>query len=348
MIIDANVYWMPEELFQDPALSEKFLAIIPEKFGWSGHMEQIEGTNKRQIVLEKPKGYQSLNYAEGDYILEQQIKDMDDAGIEKAILKLPGCQEFLNLEFCRLFNDKMVEHAKKSKGRLIPLAVIPPYPDLENMAELERCSLELGIKTVQLSAHYGDKYLDDELFSVFFEKLNELKMSAYVHHTPVPVEYQSFSKYNNVRRSYGRCVDQGLAVGRELFSGFFEKYPNVKLIHSMLGGGFFAIANMMFPHASKTTEEINRFQMDNSGNLEKIFKENIYFEMSHAQPWGGKQLECAVEVLGADHIIFGSSYPVRKEWMSGGPQFIKALDINEEEKKLILYENAKILYKIDE
>ena len=75
-------------------------------------------------------------------------------------------------------------------------------------------------------------------------------------------------------------------------------------------------------------------------------EENLFFEMSHAQPWGKEQLECAVKVLGADHIIYGSSYPVRSEWLTDGPDFVKQLDISSEAKELILEGNAKRLYHI--
>lgn len=343
MIIDANMYYIPEELFQDETLLQRFLAEVPARDGWYAHCEEIIGSGGlRQILLEKPKGYQNLNYAQHDYILENQLADLDAAGVDAALLKTPCCQEWMSLEMCRYFNDHMAAHAAKSGGRLIPVAVVPPYGTPENLAELERCHKELGMRAVQLSAHYGDAYLDDERFAGFFAKLNELGMNAYVHHTPVPVEYQSFYQYNNVRRSYGRIVDQGLAVTRELFGGFFDRYPNVKLIHSMLGGGFFSIANMMFPHKAKQ-ETVSRFQSDNEKVVEQ-FKNNLYFEMSHAQPWGKAQLECAVKVLGADHIVWGTSYPVRKEWLLDGPDFVRTLDIPAEDQELILGENARRLY----
>lgn len=343
MIIDANMYYIPEELFQDETLLQRFLAEVPARDGWYAHCEEIPGSGElRQILLEKPKGYQNLNYAQHDYILENQLADLDAAGVDAALLKTPCCQEWMSLEMCRYFNDHMAAHAAKSGGRLIPVAVVPPYGAPENLAELERCHKELGMRAVQLSAHYGDAYLDDERFAGFFAKLNELGMNAYVHHTPVPVEYQSFYQYNNVRRSYGRIVDQGLAVTRELFGGFFDRYPNVKLIHSMLGGGFFSIANMMFPHKAKQ-ETVSRFQSDNEKVVEQ-FKNNLYFEMSHAQPWGKAQLECAVKVLGADHILWGTSYPVRKEWLLDGPDFVRTLDIPAEDQELILGENARRLY----
>lgn len=346
-MIDANMYWIPECIFTEEALMKQFLNEVPAEYDWHGYCKDVPGTEgKKQIVLEKPKGSQNLNYVQGDYVLETQLADMDAADIEKALLKIPGCHEWLGLEMCKLFNDGMYEHGKRSRGRLIPLAVVPPYGTPESLAELERCHDELGMNAVQVSAHYGKEYLDDESFAAFFSKVNELGMNVYVHHTPIPAEYQSFCNYNNVRRSYGRCVDQGLAVGRETFSDFFVKYPRIKMVHSMLGGGFFAIAGMMFPHQSKGKEDVSRFQSDN-GQMEKRFREHIYFEMSHAQPWGKDALECAVKVLGADHIIFGSSYPVRKEWLSEGPEFIKQLDISQEDKGLILEGNARAIYKFE-
>ncbi len=344
MIIDSNMYYIPEELFDNQQLLEQFLSEVPEKDGWYAHCEEIPGSDGLlQIIVEKPKGYQNLNYAQHDYILENQLADMDKAGVDKAYLKTPCCQEWMSLEMCRFFNDHMAEHAARSGGRLIPLAVVPPYGTPENLAELVRCHDELGMEAVQLSAHYGDAYLDDERFAGFFEKLNELGMNAYVHHTPVPVEYNSFCDYNNVRRSLGRNVDQALAVSRELFSGFFDKYPNIKLVHSQLGGGFFAFANMMFPKKAKQ-ESVSRFKSDNDSVVEH-FKNNVYFEMSHAQPWGREQLTCAVKVLGADHILWGTSYPVRKEWLLEGADFVRDLDLTEEEKAMLLGENAAALYK---
>ncbi|TCL61255.1 hypothetical protein EDD76_101353 [Kineothrix alysoides] len=347
MIIDANMYWFPEELFDDEELMKQFLDEIPGEYGWYGYSEEIaEKNGLKQIVLEKPKGFQNLNYAQHDYILENQLNDLDIAGVEKAVLKVPCCQEWMGLSMSRYFNDKMYEHAKKSNGRLIPLAIVPPYPTQENIDELVRCHDKLHINALQMSAHYGDVYLDDERFGLFFEKVNELDMTVYIHHTPVPVEYNSFYEFNNVRRSYGRCVDQGLAISRELFSGFFVKYPNIKFVHSMLGGGFFAISNMLFPKKTKT-ETVNRFETDNE-KVEEQFKNNIYFEMSHAQPWGKVQLECAIKILGADHVIFGTSYPVRREWLLGGVEFVNNLDISEFEKGLVLGKNAQKLYKIEE
>lgn len=345
MAIDTNVYWFDENIFKDKDLAERFLSEMPEYYDMHGYMQETP-SGLKQIVIEKPTGYQNLNYIQNDYILETMLADMDQSGIEKSILKLPGCHEWMSLDMCKRFNDGMYQYAKESHGRLVPLAVVPPYASQAVFDELDRCFNELGMKGIQMCAHYGDKYLDSEIFAEFFKKLNEREVPVYVHHTPVPVEYNSLYDYNNLRRSYGRCVDQTTAICRELFSGFFDKYPNLTFVHSFLGGGFFAIATMLFPKQSKSNEAVQRFET-NQTNVFEQFKKHIYFETSHAQPWGVDCLECAVKVLGADHIIYGSSYPVRKEWMTGGVDFIEKLNISDADKQLILCDNAKRIYKID-
>lgn len=344
MIIDANMYWFPEEIFSNENLRHQFLSEIPSSSDIFGYEKTIEQNQLKQVVIEKPKGFQNLNYLQGDYILENQLADMDKAGIDKAVLKLPGCQEWLSLEMCKNFNNGLSRHAKNSKGRMSALGVVPPFSSSENIYEVERCLKELGMNGLQLSTHYGSAYLDDAAFAPFFEKINEMGLTVYIHHSPVPVQYDSIFEFNNLRRQFGRCVDQATSVGRELFSGFFDKYPNLKFVHSMLGGGFFTYYNMMLPKAPKKDDAVNRFDSE-SDSIRRHLENNIFFEMSQAQSWGKNQLECAVTVLGADHILFGTSYPVRKEWLLEGANFVKQLNINDSEKELLLFKNAEMLYK---
>ena len=343
MIIDANVYWFPEALFEDEALLSRFLMDIPRGYGTNGRLVMRGG--KKQIVIERPVGCPGVDYVQGDYTLKRMLAALDEAGVDSAVMKVPCVHEWMSLEMCRLFNDGMADYARRSGGRLTALAVIPPWGHPAQLAELERCRHELGMMGVQLCAHYGDLYLDDEAFAPLFEKLNEYGMTAYVHHTPVPVEYESIAGYNNLRRSLGRCEDQLTAVGRELFSGMFDRYPNVRLVHSMLGGAFFAFQEMLMPHGPAQADAAGRFTATPE-SMRRHLRENIFFEMSHAQPWGKVLLETAVKILGADHIVYGSSYPVRPEWTREGAAYVKALDISQEKREAMLCENAKKLYHI--
>lgn len=340
MIIDANIYWLPDELFSQPEILSAFLRCVPRAYDVHAFAERTD-TGDVAIRIEKPLGCENLNYIQSDYAMEKQLADMDTAGVDKAVMKLPGCQEWLSLELCRLINDTAARHAKKSGGRLLALATVPPYGDEACLRELDRCIHELHMHGVQMSAHYGNHYLDDPMFRPMLRHINELNIPVYVHHTPVPVDCGSLLEYNNLRRSFGRCQDQIVAIGRELFSGMFAELPNVKMIHSMLGGGYFTFKDMLMPRDSGG----GRFDT-NTDAIKRYLKENIFFELSHAQPWGKEPLELAVKILGADHLIYGSSYPVKQVWMTGGPAFVEALDIGDAEKQLILCGNAQRIYGI--
>jgi hypothetical protein len=344
MIIDSNMHWLPENLFDDEALLESFLNVVPRQYGIHARVCAIPGKNLRQIVIEQPQGCEILNYAEGQYCCDQQIKDMDEAGIDKGVLRIPCWQEWLDLETCKKLNNAIADQLKANPGRFIAVATVPPWGTKGSLKELERCIKELGFSGVQMAAHYGNLYLDEPEFRPHFKKISELNVPVVVHHTPLPVDFTSICKYPNMRRQYGRCVAQATAVGRELFSDMFQEFPNLKLIHSMLGGGFFAYTNMLAPKITGK-DAVERFQSE-AGKIRQYLENNVYFDTSGSIQWGKPQLECAVKVLGADHILYGSSYPIRHDWFSQGVEFVKNLDIDEKSKSLILSKNAIRLFNI--
>lgn len=344
MIVDVNMHWLPENLFKDKALLDSFIYCVPRAHGEYCKLDTIPGTKLQQIIIEKPLGCENLNYAENQYDNATRVKDMDKAGVDKAVFRIPCWQEWLALDACKSINDSLAAHVKQYPGRFVALAVVPPWGSEDCLKEVDRCINKLGFAGVQLAAHYGNLYLDENEFKPYFKKLNQLGVPVVVHHTPLPVDYNSLIKYNNLRRQLGRCIDQMTAVGREIFSDIFEEFPNLKFIHSMIGGGFFAFANMLSPRKEGSKEELERFAV--SDKIGKHLANNIFFDTSGAPQWGKAQLECAVKVMGADHILYGSSYPLRQEWIFKGVEYVNSLNIDKKEKDLILGGNAVKLFKI--
>ena len=344
MIIDANMHWLPDNLFNDEPLLTAFLKSVPRQYDTYAYLSPIPDKNLRQIIIEKPKGSVVLNYAENQYNSEERIKDMNEARINKGVVRLPCWQEWMDLELCKKINNLLHQLLEQYPGRFLALATVPPWGTREDIKELERCIKELGFSGVQMAAHYGNLYLDEEPFRPHLRAVNQLGLPVIVHHTPIAVDYHSILKYTNLRRQYGRCQDQTTAVSRELFSGMFEELSDLKMIHSMLGGGFFAYINMLVPQ--KTGQDaVDRFETGNL-RIKDYLNNNIFFDVSGAVQWGQPQLECAVKVLGADHILYGSSYPIRRDWFAQGVKAVRDLNITDQEKSLILSDNAIRLFKI--
>jgi predicted TIM-barrel fold metal-dependent hydrolase len=236
---------------------------------------------------------------------------------------------------------------QRSGGRLFATACVPPWGGKENIYELERCVGDLGAVGVQLACHYGQLYLDDPVFEPYLKVIEKLDIPVVVHHTPLPVEWRSIIDYTNFRREFGRIQDQATAVGRELFSGMFDRMPGLRFIHTMMGGNWFANTALLTPHAPAKKEAMQRLDSSGGEKITSYLENNIFFDMTHPHSWGKHQVESALKINGADHYLFGSSFPVFYSWMGQGVEFVNnELDITDAERELVMSGNAKRLFNL--
>ncbi|MHA3684789.1 amidohydrolase family protein [Leucobacter sp. HY1910] len=345
-VVDINIHHLPEDLFSNEKILNGFLNSAPRGFGEIATVKTME-SGKQQLILEKPRGYQNLNYVEGDYSAEAKLAAMDEAGVDYGIMRVPVWQEWLDLETCKAVNDNAADIAARSNGRLFTTACVPPWGGKENIYELERNVKELGAVGVQLACHYGQLYLDDPVFEPYLKVIEKLDIPVVVHHTPLPVEYKSVIDYTNLRREYGRVMDQGIAVGRELFSGMFDRMPGLRFIHTMMGGNWFANQALLTPHKTNKAEAMQRLDPTGGEKIKQYLEENIFFDMTHPHSWGKTQVEAALEIGGADHYLFGSSFPVFYSWMGQGVEFLKnEIEVSDADRELVLSGNAKRLFNL--
>ncbi|MDR0515335.1 MAG: amidohydrolase [Coriobacteriaceae bacterium] len=346
-VIDGNMHYLPTDLFSNEKVMQGFLDCAPFTFGIKAYRAKTPDGKRDQLVLADRDGNEILNYVDGDYSLEAKLSAMDEAGVDVAILRMPVWQEWLPLDMCKYVNDGAAEMCKRSGGRLYANAVLPPWGRKEDIYELERCIGELGMVGVQFAACYGDLFLDNEIFRPYLKVLNEKKVPAVIHHTPGQNCYANYSEYTVLRRELGRLMVQATAVGREIYSGMFDTFPNLVFIHTMLGGNWFGNQQILAPHRAAKKEAMNRLATNvDREAYDRYMKDNLYFDACHAMSWGSNAVECAVKQHGADHILLGSSFPVFYEWLARSVESINALDVSQEEKDLILGGNAQRIFKI--
>ncbi len=116
MIIDINMHALPENLFQDEALLQSFLRIVPQAHGEFAKLVTVSGTDKKQIVIERSKGCANLNFSQNVVDVKARLEIMGKAGLDKAILRTPCWQEWLPLEMCRQVNDSMARACEPASG----------------------------------------------------------------------------------------------------------------------------------------------------------------------------------------------------------------------------------------
>ena len=330
MIVDANMHWLPEDLFTNIELRDAFLACVPKDEGELAYVAPMPGTDLEQIVIAKPEGHENLNYAENQYDPALRIADMDGAGVDLAVLRIPVWQSWLPLELCKQVNDKLAAHVAAYPDRVRALAVAPPDGTPECLAEVERALALPGFVGVQMAAHYGSDYLDHPRFRATSRRS-----------TPSASRWSCTTRRC---RSTGRassptptCAGSTGAASTRARPSAASSSATSSRSAPTCGSSTPCSAAASSPtptcwrRAARSPTRSSSGSTPAAGVRDRL-ETNLYFDTSGAAQWGKDQLECAVKVFGADHILYGSSYPVRREWFAQGIDFVKALDIPQERR----------------
>ena len=261
--------------------------------------------------------------------VEPRLKEMDELDISMQFLMSGGNGfDFIDDEAEAIakttaFNDWIAGIVKAHPDRFRAFAALPMVTPQGMADELERVLSRKEFVGANISGvRLDNDYLDDAKYSVFWEKANELGAFLYLHPCETPENakalYEPYACLNGSTWSWG--VDTATYILRFIFSGLLDRYPNVKIILGHLGE--------MLPYNAVPSYYL---------------KKNIYITTSgNSSP---AALKCAVEVMGADRVLFACDYPFESNYEFA--EFIEKADIPEEVREMICYRNAERLFGLD-
>ena len=146
MVIDVHHHYLPQEL------ADNFERHVPD---------HVEVRRKDGIVTlsRRNDGYE---YIVVDPALwcdpERQIRDMDAAGIDHAVLSVACYQDWMTMEAARLCNDGIAALVASHPDRFAGMISIPPDGGEPMVAEVHRATHELGLRGINLSTSYRGMY----------------------------------------------------------------------------------------------------------------------------------------------------------------------------------------------
>jgi aminocarboxymuconate-semialdehyde decarboxylase len=174
-----------------------------------------------------------------------------------------------------------------------------------------------------------------------------------------PARTADFPDYPGEKRSrydiwwaFGWPYETAVAMARLLFSGLFDRQPNLKIITHHLGG--------MVPHfegrvgggldqLGKRTDDPDdaaargRLRQRPIDYFRMFYGDTALFGPAHA-------VECGLEFFGAEHVLFGTDMPFDPE---GGPGFVRDtikavndIDASETDRQLIYEGNARRMLRL--
>jgi predicted TIM-barrel fold metal-dependent hydrolase len=271
--------------------------------------------------------------------IETQVKMMDDAGVDMAVLSYPTSDAHLKLggqdKLARIYNETIAKIIKRYPKRFIGAAVLPVGNQQEMLDELKRAKEELGFKAISLASSYNAIYLDDILFHPIYKVAQTERIPIFVHSqivNPIGVERVQDPLLTPVIEY---VFDTTICIGKLLMAEILREYSGVKFIFAYFGG--------VIPHLAQRFD--STYQMLRGINFVKDLKKsptdylkNIYVDTSGDTRKAN--FIASLELFGPSHIFWGSDWPAKKD-IASSMQVVKDLDISEQDKNGILGGNLE-------
>lgn len=268
--------------------------------------------------------------------IESRLNQMDQRGIDMAVLSCsPGPEQFdiqESIETCYMVNDELAAIIQKYPGRFLGSATLPVKDSKAACNELERCVKQYGFVSWHTHSNYLDSFPDDTVYRPIFKKAAELGTYVYLHPTyPNTPRLAGFGPAFS-GAGLGYTIDTMLTLCRLIVSGIFDEMPNLKICVGHLGE---ALPFLLDRIDNRLNFIKSPLVIMNKG-MKYYFKNNIFVTTSGNM--SKEAFQCAKEVLGIDHIMYGSDYPY--EPFNDMLDFLSSIPMTEDEKEKLYYKNA--------
>lgn len=254
------------------------------------------------------------------------------------------------VELSKIANDEMAELVVKYPDRFVAAVACLPMNDVDAaLKELDRAIVELRFRGVQIHNPIGDKPMDSPEFLPIYEKMAHYNLPIWVHSLrdiTVPDYAGEDSSKFLVFSIYGWPYETTVAMTRLVFSGIFDKYPNLKVITHHSGG--------MVPYYAGRIAgfyDHNEMQLNFKHQLTK--RPLDYYRMFYndtAIYRNTPALMCCYAFFGAEHMLFGTDMPYDSQFglrqVREVISSVEEMDISDAEKKLIFEDNARRLLRL--
>jgi predicted TIM-barrel fold metal-dependent hydrolase len=273
----------------------------------------------------------------------EYLDTMDRHGIDIGVLSNTGGRiekagnRARALELCRILNDSFADAHAKHPKRFLAFARLPMIDVDDCVRELERCYQDLKMHGVMMPTNVAGKYIDEPEFEPFWQALAAGRKPLFLHPANAPCQ-SNWDKYS-LHQKILWPTDSTLAISRIVYAGIFDRYPDLKMIASHLGGMILLYLDRL------NWREGNPVCKDEP---ESYFKKLLY---DTAGPIRAEFIKLVYDTVGADQILFGADYPHGR----GGrdDQFypmtltaMEKLDVPQADKEKIYYLNAKKLFNL--
>jgi uncharacterized protein len=278
---------------------------------------------------------------------EERLQVMDDAGIDIQVLSVaaPGSQEVPVEHAAALssaINDRCAEVVAAHPDRFNALASLPTQDPAAALIEAKRAINELGLCGVIINGHTQGRFLDGPEFDEMLGAIEELDVPIYLHPTYPPQQVADvyFSGLPEETGSalataaWGWHVETGLHVLRLAATGVFERHPALQIVVGHMGENL--------PFSLMRADSVLSKRAPGSPSVAQVVREHVHLTISGYATT--PPLLCALQVFGADRIMFSADYPFGDA--AEHAKFLAEAPISPADREKIAHRNAQLLFRL--
>jgi aminocarboxymuconate-semialdehyde decarboxylase len=241
----------------------------------------------------------------GHFDWELRIAEMDKAKVDMAIVSLTCPNVYwgdaeTSLAAAKIVNDDYAKAQRTWPGRIRWMCSLPWQHPQAAVEELKRAHAN-GAVGVMVLANINEVSLTDERFASIWQAIDERALPVLVHPTAPPGTPVLDLRAYNLIASVGFMFDTSLAIARMMFDGFFERFPNVKIIAAHAG----ATLPYLVGRLDQCFDKMNACRTKTSVRPSEYMRHIYYDAVTYQQ----ETLELCIKVGGADRVMYGSDYP---------------------------------------
>jgi predicted TIM-barrel fold metal-dependent hydrolase len=279
--------------------------------------------------------------------LQRMLDEHDRVGVTHAVVSdsfymesardaLPGWSA---VDRARLVNDGMVELTGRYPGRLFGLGCLDPFGGEASARELERITGELGLYGVLINPSSGPsdgtEYLDSPRAAPFLAAAEALGAPLFLHPSrdvPAPEDSRDFAMGVSLARPHQTAI----CISRMIYTGTFDRYPNLKLLLAHAGGTLPFLAGRL----DATWEGYRPGRWDGPDVLERPPSSYLAGLCCDSNTWSAPALKLAIETFGAQQVLFGNDRPPVWVSLDGPIALLDELGLSEADLEAIRWRNA--------
>jgi aminocarboxymuconate-semialdehyde decarboxylase len=237
--------------------------------------------------------------------IDERLVEMDATGIDiQALSPLPGQTIYavppdVGREAARITNDGIAAAVARHPDRFVGMGVVPLQSPELAIAEMRRCTKELGLRGIEISSHVNGRELSNPDFRSVFAAAEKLGVLLFLH--PLGFTHGERLRDHYLNNLLGNPIDSTIAVAHLIFDGILEQLPGLKVCVAH-GGGYAATYWGRLDHAWRVRPDCGRhISRPPSHYLRMLYFDTLVFDKA--------QLRFLIETHGADHLCLGTDYP---------------------------------------